>query len=124
MTGKTQKHRDPDAGRGPLHSTKTKEIRTHWIPAFAGMTSSSFPLSSRAYACEVSAQRQRRRMPRSFHSLAMTKRNKSWSAGTGEFGLHHEIRRCPAKYRKVLACHTKPWRSMALPTGIEPVLPE
>ena len=38
MIEKTQKHRHPDAGRGPLHSTKVKEIRTHWIPAFAGMT--------------------------------------------------------------------------------------
>ena len=35
---KTQKHRHPDEGRGPLHSTKAKEIRTHWIPARAGMT--------------------------------------------------------------------------------------
>ena len=34
--GTTSRH--PDAGRGPLHSTKAKEMRTHWIPAFAGMT--------------------------------------------------------------------------------------
>ena len=30
--------RHPDEGRDPLHSTKTKEIRTHWIPACVGMT--------------------------------------------------------------------------------------
>ena len=35
---KIQNHRHPDAGRGPLYSTKAKEIRTQWIPAYAGMT--------------------------------------------------------------------------------------
>ncbi len=35
---KIQLPRHPPAGRSPLYSTKTKEIRTQWIPAYAGMT--------------------------------------------------------------------------------------